>query len=224
MKRKDLDQVNDEFSDFSLSSPARKIRRLDAELAPIIEEDEPEIPITFEQPKAEGSFGSNGRGGVMIEELSNGLENEERAIVVFNPINSPFMQSPTNYSISVSPQLISDLKSQLLGSNQSNQWRSLDIKEGEDENNSGPRNESLAVVPWVPSQFHSTVGAVPQMDVSGMMEVEDMEVSTMDVEDDNVSFEQKTGMNVNEGLHQWQQQHCMLPQPSQNITTPIVWY
>lgn len=28
MKRKDLDQINDEFSDFSLSSPARKIRRL----------------------------------------------------------------------------------------------------------------------------------------------------------------------------------------------------
>lgn len=28
LKRKDLDQVNDDFSDFSLSSPARKIRRL----------------------------------------------------------------------------------------------------------------------------------------------------------------------------------------------------
>lgn len=28
MKRKDLEEVNDEFSDFSLSSPARKIRRL----------------------------------------------------------------------------------------------------------------------------------------------------------------------------------------------------
>lgn len=28
MKRKDLEQVSDEFSDFSLSAPARKIRRL----------------------------------------------------------------------------------------------------------------------------------------------------------------------------------------------------
>lgn len=28
MKRKDIDEVNDEFCDFSLSSPARKIRRL----------------------------------------------------------------------------------------------------------------------------------------------------------------------------------------------------
>lgn len=28
LKRKDLEDVNDDFSDFSLSSPARKIRRL----------------------------------------------------------------------------------------------------------------------------------------------------------------------------------------------------
>lgn len=28
MKRKDLEEVNDDFSEFSLSSPARKIRRL----------------------------------------------------------------------------------------------------------------------------------------------------------------------------------------------------
>lgn len=28
MKRKELEEVNDDFSDFSLSSPARKIRRL----------------------------------------------------------------------------------------------------------------------------------------------------------------------------------------------------
>lgn len=28
MKRKEIDDVNDDFSDFSLSSPARKIRRL----------------------------------------------------------------------------------------------------------------------------------------------------------------------------------------------------
>ncbi|GMQ07489.1 hypothetical protein CsSME_00051653 [Camellia sinensis var. sinensis] len=40
MKRKDLEDVNDDFSDFSLSSPARKIRRLDAELPPIMEEEE----------------------------------------------------------------------------------------------------------------------------------------------------------------------------------------
>ncbi|KAK1289388.1 hypothetical protein QJS10_CPB18g00049 [Acorus calamus] len=42
MKRRDLDEVNDEFSEFSLSSPARKIRRLDLELPPIMEEEEPQ--------------------------------------------------------------------------------------------------------------------------------------------------------------------------------------
>ncbi|KAK9098313.1 hypothetical protein Syun_025358 [Stephania yunnanensis] len=45
MKRKDLEEVVDDFTDFYLTSPARKIRRLDAELPPIMEEDEPGIPI-----------------------------------------------------------------------------------------------------------------------------------------------------------------------------------
>lgn len=228
MKRKDLDQVSDEFSDFSLSSPACKIRRLDAELAPITEE-EPEIPIGFERPENKGSFGGNGGvggGGVVIEELPNGVENEERALVVFNPVSSPLLQSPSNYSISVSPQLISGWKNQLLWSNHSSQWRALDSDERKDDNKSGPQNECLAVVPWVPPQLHSTRGeeAVPQIDVSDMMEADDMEVSAMDVEDNTVSSEQKMGMNVNEGLQQWQQQHCMIPQPPQNISTPIVWF
>lgn len=230
MKRKDLDQVNEEFSDFSLTSPARKIRRLDAELAPITEE-EPEIPLVFERPENEGSFGGgNGRvggGGVVIEELPNGVENEERAIVVFNPVNSPLLQSPSNYSISVSPQLISGLKNQLPWSNHSSQWRALDGEERADDNESGPQNECLAVVPWVPPpQPYSTSGdeVVPQIDVSDMMEADDVEVSTMDVEGNTVGSEQKVGMNVNEGLQQWQQQHCMIPQPPQNVSSPIVWF
>ncbi|CDP20191.1 unnamed protein product [Coffea canephora] len=230
MKRKDLDQVNEEFSDFSLTSPARKIRRLDAELAPITEE-EPEIPLVFERPENEGSFGGgNGRvggGGVVIEELPNGVENEERAIVVFNPVNSPLLQSPSNYSISVSPPLISGLKNQLPWSNYSSQWRALESEDRTDDNKSGRQNECLAVVPWVPPpHLYSTSGdeAVPQIDVSDMMEADDAEVSTMDVEDNTVGSEQKVGMNVNEGLRQWQQQHCMIPQPPQNISTPIVWF
>lgn len=54
MKRKDLDQVSDDFSDFSLSSPARKIRRLDAELPPIMEDDEPEIAMPYLQNRSSG--------------------------------------------------------------------------------------------------------------------------------------------------------------------------
>ncbi|KAL1204627.1 hypothetical protein V5N11_004027 [Cardamine amara subsp. amara] len=50
MKRKYMDRVNDDFSDFSLSSPATKIRRLDLDLPPIIEEDEIQsVPVNEEK-------------------------------------------------------------------------------------------------------------------------------------------------------------------------------
>lgn len=77
-----------------------------------------------------------------------------------------------------------------------------------------------------PPQPYSTSGdeVVPQIDVSDMMEADDVEVSTMDVEGNTVGSEQKVGMNVNEGLQQWQQQHCMIPQPPQNVSSPIVWF
>ncbi|KAG8386752.1 hypothetical protein BUALT_Bualt03G0181700 [Buddleja alternifolia] len=49
LKRKDLEDVNDDFSNFSLSSPVRKILRLDSELPPIFEDEECEIHVAFEQ-------------------------------------------------------------------------------------------------------------------------------------------------------------------------------
>jgi len=85
LKRKDIDQVNDDFSDFSLSSPATKIRRLDAELPPIIEEEEPFV------------------------------ENHEKAIVLFNPFLHPnlhnHLRSPSTLSLSLNSDLISGFKS-----------------------------------------------------------------------------------------------------------------
>ncbi|KAK6126634.1 hypothetical protein DH2020_039620 [Rehmannia glutinosa] len=87
LKRKDLEDVNDDFSDFSLSSPARKIRRLDAELPPIIEEEECETPIAFEHTMLhEQSFVNDSSGGIKIEELPNVPSNEEKAIVLFKPL------------------------------------------------------------------------------------------------------------------------------------------
>ncbi|KAG8373937.1 hypothetical protein BUALT_Bualt11G0077100 [Buddleja alternifolia] len=105
LKRKDLEDVNDDFSDFSLSSPARKIRRLDSELPPIIEDEECDIPLVFEQ-----SVPQEQRFGVRIEELPDLPENEERAIVIFSPPN-PRLQSPSNFSVSVDPHLISGFRS-----------------------------------------------------------------------------------------------------------------
>ncbi|KAM3281663.1 putative protein isoform X2 [Capsicum chacoense] len=229
MKRKDLEDVYDEFSDFSLSSPARKIRRLDAELPPIIEEvEEPEIPMTFEQASTYTSFGSNGvNRGLVIEELP---ENEERAIVLFKPMNNtPPMHSPSNFSVKVDPQFINGFKSQVFWENRANAFRPADDEATQQEDSSSSKG-CLAVVPWVPSQLPSAEQAevLGQPDISDMMDAEDMEGVAMDVEDSSVNSEPRTAVeagavNINEGLHHWQQ-HCMTTQLPQNTSPPIAWY
>ncbi|PIN18166.1 hypothetical protein CDL12_09163 [Handroanthus impetiginosus] len=230
LKRKDLEDVNDDFSDFSLSSPARKIRRLDAELPPIKEEEESDIPMAFEPLAQEHGTDSNPSGGLKIEELPNLPDNEERAIVLFKPINtSPLSHSPSNFSVSVNPDLISGLKNQVLLSGVSNSWRPAD-DEAEETNNSGSGNGCLAVVPWVPSQMSWTPVAEfsSQVDNSEMMDAQEVGEATMEVED-GVDIEQRNvneggGVTLGEGFNQWQQPHCLIPQPPHNTTTPIVWY
>lgn len=232
MKRKDLEDVYDEFSDFSLSSPARKIRRLDAELPPIIEEvEEPEIPISFEQAATYPSFGSNAvNRGLVIEELPSVPENEERAIVLFKPMNTPHVHSPSNFSVKVDPQFINGFKSQFFWENRANAFRPADNEATQQEDSSSAK-ECLAVVPWVPSQLPSAEQAeiLGQPDISDMMDAEDIEGVAMDVEDSSVNAEPRTAVeagafSVNEGLHHWQQQHCMTTQLPQNASTPISWY
>ncbi|KAG8380915.1 hypothetical protein BUALT_Bualt06G0066300 [Buddleja alternifolia] len=161
LKRKDLEDVNDDFSDFSLFSPARKIRRLDFELPPIIEDEECEIAVAFESNSLK-------------------LPNNEAA---------------------------------------------------EDNNNSDASNDTLVVVPWVLSQlpFASGTEFSSQDDNSEMMDVQEVDEASMDVEDGN-GIELRNNINevgmmgFNEGFHQWQKQHCMIPQPPRNTTTPLVWY
>lgn len=228
LKRKDLHGVSDDFSDFSLSSPARKIRRLDVELPPIIEEEECDIPIDFEHSVPnEPRFDGTSTGGIKIEELPSEPSNEERAIVLFKPINtSPLLQSPSYFS--VDPHLISGFESQVPWSSRSNSWRITD-DETADNNSSDSVNGCLAVVPWVPSQFSSAPGAeVPQIDNSEMMDAQEVEEATMDVEDSaggNLnSLNEAGGMCSSEQFHQWQQQYCVVPQSPHNMTTPVVWY
>ncbi|MCD9642972.1 hypothetical protein HAX54_030070 [Datura stramonium] len=232
MKRKDLEDVYDEFSDFSLSSPARKIRRLDAELPPIVEEvEEPEIPIAFEQAATYPSIGTNAvNRGLVIEELPSVPENEERAIVLFKPMNTPPVHSPSNFSVKVDPQFINGFKSQVFWENRANALKPADNEATEQEDSSSAK-ECLAVVPWVPSQLPSAEEAevLGQPDISDMMDAEDIEGVAMDVEDSSVNAESRTAVEVgevgvNEGLHHWQQQHCMTTQLPQNTSTPIVWY
>lgn len=55
-----------------------------------------------------------------------------------------------------------------------------------------------------------------------MMDAEDTEGVAMDVEDSSVNA---GAVSVNEGLHHWQQQHCMMTtQLPPDTSTPIPWY
>lgn len=210
-KRKEvgqLDQVNDDFSDFSLSSPARKIRRLDTQLPPIMEEEEVEFDSAQIQMNCNGP---------VIEEL----ENQERAIVPFNPVNNPLFHNPSNVSVSLSPDLISGFKEQFLRSSY------YGMKCDEDEDN---KIQCKAVVPWVPSQLQPTPSMeVSQAEAGGeFMEDEEMGTAAMEIEESSTSPAQGTsngygGGMWNEGFPQWQQQHCMIPQLPQNTSTPITW-
>lgn len=236
LKRKDLEDVSEDFSDFSLSSPARKIRRLDAELPPIIEEEERDISIEFEDtpPTSEHTFGSNSTGGIKIEELPDEPSNEERAIVLFNPNQTtPLPHSPSSFSVSINPSFISGLKNQVLWSNQSSSWKLTNDGSGE-ENDYSSGSGCLAVVPWVPSHFSSGCGSeyppqTTQTDTCEMMDAQEVKEATMEIEEMDSTPQsnghEAGGVNLNEQFQQWQQQHCLFSQPPHNTTpTPVVWY
>lgn len=67
------------------------------DLPPIVEEEEREMPLRFQQLTRP-----------VIEELPDVAENEERAIVLFKPINTPLFHSPSNFT--VDSDLISAIK------------------------------------------------------------------------------------------------------------------
>ncbi|CAI9772547.1 unnamed protein product [Fraxinus pennsylvanica] len=92
---------------FTISSI--KTRRLDVDLLPVIEEEESEISMSFEQSVPGQSLVGNAEG-LTIEELPSVPENQERSIVLYNATNMPLLQPPSNFSISVNPDLISGLK------------------------------------------------------------------------------------------------------------------
>ncbi|KAB5551945.1 hypothetical protein DKX38_009256 [Salix brachista] len=259
LKRKEVDEVSDDFSDFSLSSPARKIRRLvlGADLPPIIEEEEGSaFPAGFvEEEERNGSLIGRKKQGVQIEELITPessssapptSDNEERAIVLFKPVNNlPLLhQSPNDFSVSLDPNIISGFKNQFLWSSQSGQ-----VKSPEDEEAGVRRDYSMAVVPWVPSQAQPAFAmtdnnaSAPQTEgVVELMDFEEMGEATMDIEEDNginsysgsLELGKAQGKQVfgfgglragSDGFPQWPQQHCMMPQIAQNANpTPITWF
>ncbi|KAE9614030.1 hypothetical protein Lal_00016610 [Lupinus albus] len=203
MKRKDvLDKVRDDFSEFSLSSPPTKIRRLDVELCPI-----PEI----EEEKME----------------SDEIPNEERALVVFNPLSSPF-------SFTVQSHLLSPINN-----NWSKQYDSdCDrlIRSQEEEK----KKQCLALVPWVSSSsYNSHDDSNNTNSEEGDEEIGDMDMDIEQQDMDSIANINSSSTSTihplslhhgvsgitPEGFHQWQQQqqHCFLPQFPQNTSTPITW-
>lgn len=246
-KRKAVDQVNHDFSDFSLSSPATKIRRLDyAELAPIMEEDEHQVEDETPMPTPPPFV----QQAVEIGEV----ENEERAIVLFNPNNTSVIHSsPSTFSLT--PHILSRLK----GKGHRDLWSKHHIlfnnssaQQDEDtvsEENDDISNQCLAVVPWVHSHLSPPPPPVQQIDASETMMMEDeqqneQEIASMDIEQQQEEcnnneyatsgIEQRppTGFNGPSvvGFHQWQQQHCMVPSQLPHYSaaaptpTPVVWF
>lgn len=79
----------------------------------VIVEEEPEVAAaTFDQSQHMPEQSCKGSGGLKIEELPNLGENEERAIVLFQPsITTPLVHSPSTFSVSLDPRFISGWKS-----------------------------------------------------------------------------------------------------------------
>ncbi|KAK9097572.1 hypothetical protein Sjap_023069 [Stephania japonica] len=226
MKRKDLEEVVDDFTDFYLTSPARKIRRLDAELPPIMEEDEPGIPIGSRRSVQEEQQWSAPLMEDAIRVTPVTPVNEERALVLYKPVNSIPAEpstSSSNYVITLNSDFIPGLKEHAFWSGDMNFPGTVDITEHNEEENTHARN-NLAIIPWTGHQFptSSTMEATPS-ETTEPMEADEMMVDgTMDIEvDDRV---QTPGFGEGEGLQKWQQPHCMMTrQLPQNTSTPIMW-
>lgn len=232
LKRKEFDDVDDEiFADFCLSSPASKIRRLDADLPPIIEKDAAGIPLKHEQCIPESVVSNelvNQVNPADTEELPFVPENNEKAIVLFKPINKPIFYSPDN--LSIDPSLISSFKNHAI----LHAHHGLVEDEADRNGDNGELNGCKAIIPWAPTQpLYQRPILASQTEVSGTMESEDMDAAMMEIEDASISSvgpleasEYIKQSAISEGQQpQWQhQQHCIIPQPPQNVTTPIVWY
>ncbi|GMJ07180.1 hypothetical protein like AT5G35320 [Hibiscus trionum] len=197
LKRKDIDQVNDHFSNFSLSSPATKIRRLDADLSPIIEED---------------SFPENHERAVVLFNPNPLLHHHNTPPLCSSPPSTPFF--------SLHSDLISGFKSQFL---RATNTKSAETEENEKENEGClavvPWVPSR--IPSVESRDGEQEVTTP---VPESMETDEMDVEENC--SDKESMQEGHGYQFDAFHQHWgrqQQQHCMLPQPPKNPFTPITW-
>ncbi|KAL0885159.1 hypothetical protein Bca101_009141 [Brassica carinata] len=198
MKRKEIDRVNDDFSDFSLSSPATKIRRLDLDLPPIMEEE-----VVMEEEH---------------DDLQSSPQNEERAIVLFKP--PPLHHQPNLF---VDRSLISGLKNRFY--HDVAVAADEDYKTNKQQA-VVPWNPSH--FQFLESTGNFQEPSKPEIvELDGedeMMEEADMDVE----EKENSSITSGGSVSLPEWKQPQQQQqqlhHCMLPQLPQTNSTPISWF
>ncbi|KAK7358459.1 hypothetical protein VNO77_00387 [Canavalia gladiata] len=206
-----VDEVGDDFSDFSLSSPATKIRRLDAELPPIVEEEEP-LP----------------------------LPNQERALVLFKPfVHSPSSFSLTLHSDLLSGIKNNQYPWSKQRDSDCDRLLGLESQEHEQERNN--RELAVVPwVPSPSSRFsivddslntNAELMEADEMEGEGsmMMDVEQEDAAGNSITSASSTIHFPTIPNLHQqhqgfgAMTEGFQQHCLLPQLPQNTSTPITW-
>ncbi|KAL6888519.1 hypothetical protein ACP4OV_009545 [Aristida adscensionis] len=218
-RRKELERVVDGISDFSLSGPAAKSRRLDPGLPPIMEEP-PQAPMAF-QYEMLGEEVNSGVSMPIVEDMMEGIvsphaSTDDMALVVYKQVDNPVVgPGISSSSFVVSSDLIRRLKNHAL--NQGN-YHELEDK-------SPDRSNSLALIPWVPPQITVPLdwAAVKPENISNFevqMGADETECTSMDTEEAPEAM--AVGFDGENMFHQWQQ-HCMTPASLPNPSSHVMW-
>ncbi|XVE71399.1 hypothetical protein DITRI_Ditri10aG0147200 [Diplodiscus trichospermus] len=237
MKRKDVHDVT--HDDFSFPSRSRKFMRLDGgELLSVMEED----PATRVPPPLENQWStlptptsSNAQPNAPFIDTNTVPSSHEGAIVLYNPSNTPFFKSPSSpdFSIIINSDFFPGLKNRLFWQPDLLTMKPIEDKATENGSCKQP-NDCLAVVPWVAPQ-PLTSGAETRITAPlQQMEAEDMEGEMMDTDnsDNNIAGKASLDGEMVKGAEtfelgpqeqQIQNQHCLTPQFSQNMYTPVTW-
>lgn len=202
---------------FPVSSRATKIRRLDAEVPPVapgagVPQPQPVAALDVEEvPMC---------GDVVVPVDVAPAANDERAIVLYRPAEAArnLLLGPLRPGVPlrVSSDWIHGLKNTML--QEASSHRALY------EGLAGDESSNLAMVPWAAS--HSQAASTDAT-VTGTMDAEDSEGTSMEVEQDRADQLSTAGPAQGEELHrgQWPQ-HCMVQQPLPAASyqpSPVTW-
>ncbi|AET05098.1 hypothetical protein MtrunA17_Chr8g0389121 [Medicago truncatula] len=186
-------QIGDDFSDFSLSSPATKIRRLDPELPPIVEEEGESLPVP----------------------------NDERALVLFKPMNlhSPSDFSLTLSSDLISHIK----NNQLSWSKQCDYSDNQDQNEEDNRRLAIVPWVPQPSTSCSEDKNNSNTIELMEADEMGEEQEDEGAMMDVEQEDNNSSnYNYPAMLNLHHQAEGFQQ-HCFLPQIPQNTSTPITW-